>query len=209
MNRRESLKALSITTLSTGLLLAACKTDPGKSAKEIDKANSGETAGLQDFEIERLKKLNSEQFFTGHELLTITVLADIIIPKDEVSGSASDAKVTDFIEFIVKDIPEHQVPMRGGLKWLDLHCLNRYSNSFKACTQEQQLEIVKEIAYPLKAKPEMQQGVFFFNLMRSLTASGFYTSKIGITDIGYLGNAPGKWEGVPADVLAQYNMQGV
>jgi gluconate 2-dehydrogenase gamma chain len=63
MNRRESLKALSITTLSTGLLLAACKTDPGKSAKEIDKANSGETAGLQDFEIERLKKLNSEQYY--------------------------------------------------------------------------------------------------------------------------------------------------
>lgn len=209
MNRRESLKALGLTTLSTGLLLAACKTDADKSGKAIDNANLEETAGLQDFEIERLKKLNSEQFFTSHELLTITVLADIIIPKDEISGSASDAKVTDFIEFIVKDIPDHQVPMRGGLKWLDLQCFNRYNNSFKACTKAEQLEIVQEIAYPLKAKPEMQQGVVFFNRMRSLTASGFYTSKIGVKDIGYLGNAPGKWEGVPADVLAQYNMQGV
>jgi len=209
MNRRESFKAIGLTAFSTGLLLEACKTDTKKSAKEIDKTSLGDTVGLQDFEIERLKKLNSEQFFTGHELLTITVLADIIIPKDEISGSASDAKVTDFIEFIVKDIPEHQVPMRGGLKWLDVQCLNRYNNSFKACTHAQQLEIVREIAFPLKAKPEMQQGVIFFNRMRSLTTSGFYTSKIGIKDIGYLGNAPGKWEGVPADVLAQYNLQGV
>ena len=208
MNRRESLKAIGLTTLSTGLLLGACKTDT-QSAKEINNTNLGETAGLQDFEIERLKKLNSEQFFTEHELLTITVLADIIIPKDETSGSASDAKVTDFIEFIVKDIPEHQIPMRGGLKWLDLQCLNRFNNPFTASTSAQQLEIVQEIAYPQKAKPEMQQGVVFFNRMRSLTASGFYTSKIGIKDIGYLGNAPTKWEGVPADVLAQYNLQGV
>ena len=208
MNRRDSIKAIGLTTISTAILLEACKTDP-KSADGIIKAGSEDTAGLQDFEIERTKKLNSEKFFTEDELLTITALADIIIPKDEISGSASDAKVTDFIEFIVKDIPEHQVPMRGGLRWLDLQCSKRYSNSFKACTQEEQLEIVKEIAYPLKAKPEMKQGVVFFNRMRNLTASGFYTSQIGIKDIGYLGNAPNKWEGVPADVIAQYNLQGV
>jgi hypothetical protein len=207
MNRRDSLKAIGLTTLSTGLLLEACKTETA--ANEVSKSSLGDTTGFQDFEIERLKKINSEQFFTADELLTITLLADIIIPKDEVSGSASDAKVTDFIEFIVKDIPEHQVPMRGGLRWLDVQCLNRYSNSFKACTQAQQLEMVQEIAYPLKAKTEMQQGVVFFNRMRSLTASGFYTSKIGIKDIGYVGNTPGRWEGVPAEVLAQHGLQGM
>lgn len=209
MNRRESLKAIGLTTLSTGLLLGACKTDTDPTAKAVDNTSLESTPGLQEFEVDRVKKLNSEQFFTPHELLTITVLADIIIPKDEVSGSASDAKVTDFIEFIVKDIPEHQVPMRGGLKWLDLQCLNRFNNSFTASTEAQQLQLVNEIAYPLKAKPEMQQGVVFFNRMRSLTASGFYTTKIGIQDIGYKGNAPGKWEGVPADVLAQYNLQNI
>ncbi len=209
MNRRDSLKSLGLGAISTGLLLGACKLEQKKSPVLIDNVSLQEMEGREDFEIERLKKLRSFQFFTEHELLTITVLADIIIPKDEISGSASDAKVTDFIEFIVKDIPEHQVPMRGGLKWLDVHCLNRYTNPFRSCTHAQQLEIVQEIAYPLKAKPGMQQGVVFFTRMRSLTASGFYTSKIGIKDIGYLGNAPGKWEGVPADVLAQYNLQEV
>ena len=209
MNRRESLRALGFTTISTALLLDACKTGPDKTAKVIDKANVQATAGLQEFEIERLKRLNSEKFFTEHELSTITILADIIIPKDDISGSASEAKVPEFIEFIVKDMPDHQLPMRGGLKWLDLQCFTRYGNAFKACTAAQQIEMVTAIAYPKKAKPEMQQGVVFFNRMRNLTASGFYTTQIGIKDIGYVGNAPNKWEGVPADVLAQYKMQGV
>ncbi|MEO6289738.1 MAG: gluconate 2-dehydrogenase subunit 3 family protein, partial [Ginsengibacter sp.] len=85
----------------------------------------------------------------------------------------------------------------------------RYDKSFISSTSQQQLEMVKEIAYPLEAKPEMHQGVVFFDRVRDLTATGFYTSKIGIKDIGYVGNAPGKWEGVPQDVLAQYNLTDV
>ncbi|MDE3212256.1 MAG: gluconate 2-dehydrogenase subunit 3 family protein, partial [Bacteroidota bacterium] len=115
-------------------------------------------------------------------------------------------KVPDFIEFIVKDMPEHQVPMRGGLRWLDMQCLDRYQNVFTDCTNSQQMEIVDMIAYPKKAKPEMHQGVAFFNLMRNLTATGFYTSEIGGKDVGYMGNVPNQWNGVPADVLKQYNL---
>jgi gluconate 2-dehydrogenase gamma chain len=213
MNRRESLKAIGITTISTGLLLDACKpgtNEPSTTSQQGGSAKDTSATGLQKFEAERLKKLDSEAaFFDDHERNTLILLADIIIPKDDVSGSASDAKVIDFIEFIVKDIPEHQVPMRGGLKWLDLQCLNRYEQAFTDCTGDQQIEIVKEIAYPLKAKPEMHQGAVFFERMRSLTATGFYTSKIGIKDLGYVGNNPNKWEGVPADVLAQYNLTQV
>src|SRR5438552_3460677 len=110
-------------------------------------------------EIEREKALEKEQFFTTAELATITVLADIIIPKDEKSGSASDAGVPAFIEFIVKDMPDHQVPMRGGLRWLDITCLKRYEKSFVDCSKEQQMQLIDEIAYPTLAKPEMQQGV--------------------------------------------------
>ena len=145
MNRRESLKALGITTISTGLLLGACNTDTNKSSSKAEKDVLGDMnlTGLQKSEIERLKELNNKPaFFDVHERRTLILLADIIIPKDEVSGGASDAKVIDFIEFIVKDIPEHQVPMRGGLKWLDLQCLNRYGQDFTGSTKQQQLEIV-------------------------------------------------------------------
>jgi hypothetical protein len=211
MNRRDSLKALGLSTLSAGLLLEACKTDTTKTAETADtKTETAEAEpGRQPYEIERDKKLHADKFFTTAEMLTITVLGDIIIPKDEKSGSASDAKVPDFIEFIVKDIPEHQTPMRGGLRWLDVQCLNRYNKIFTDCTSAQQIELIDMIAYPKKAKPEMAQGVAFFNRMRDLTASGFFTTKMGFHDVGYVGNAPNKWTGVPPDILKQYGMENV
>jgi hypothetical protein len=207
MNRRESLKALGITSLSAGILLDACKTR-GKEEGPVAATKEGDT-DRQAGEAEKVEKLNAEVFFTPHEMATITVLGDIIIPKDDRSGSASDAKVPEFIEFIVKDMPDHQLPMRGGLRWVDMQCLKRYNNAFKDCTAQQQLELVNEIAYPAKAKPDMQPGVAFFDRMRNLTASGFFTSKIGIEDLGYVGNRPNKWEGVPADVIKQYGLEDV
>ena len=207
MNRRDSLKIIVLASISTAVLADSCKQE--NKVAEATATPPGDEAGRQAFEVARDKKLNAEKYFTPHEMATITVLGDIIIPKDAHSGSASDAKVPEFVEFIVKDIPEHQVPMRGGLRWLDVQCMNRYNHAFVDCTAQQQIEMVTAIAYPLKAKPEMQQGVTFFNRMRDLTASGFYTSKIGIKDIGYVGNSPNQWAGVPEDVLKQYGMEHV
>ena len=207
MNRRESLKALGLTALSTGVLVQACK--PGEEKGNVATADGELPPGRQEFEVARDKALNDQKFFNDHEMATITVLADIIIPKDDKSGSASEAKVPEFIEFIVKDMPANQTPMRGGLKWLDLQCLNRYQKTFKDATESQQIEMVEAIAYPKKAKPEMQQGEAFFSLMRNLTASGFFTTEMGIKDLGFVGNAPNVWDGVPADVLKQYGMQNI
>ncbi|MBL7736132.1 MAG: gluconate 2-dehydrogenase subunit 3 family protein [Chitinophagaceae bacterium] len=208
MKRRDSIKALGIGALSAGALLKSCKPEPGEKTAVTNVAE-GDYSDRQAQEIERDKKLLAETFFTPHEMATITILADIIIPKDERSGSASAAKVPEFIEFIVKDMPEHQLPMRGGLRWLDLKCLNRYDQPFKDCTATQQLEIVNEIAYPARAKPEMQQGVAFFNRMRNLTATGFFTSKMGIEDLGYAGNKPNRWEGVPPDIIKAYGLEDI
>jgi len=212
MKRRESLKAIGLATLSTGLLLDSCSPDKAKAplAPAASQAEApAEEVGRQAYEIARDKELHAATFFTPHEMATITVLADIIIPKDEHSGSASDAKVPDFIEFIAKDIPEHQLPLRGGLRWLDLQCATRYGQPFVACTSSQQLELVNKIAYPKRATRDMLAGVAFFNRMRDLTATGFFTSKMGIADIGYVGNTPNRWTGVPADVLKQYGMEHV
>jgi len=208
MNRRDSIKALGLTALSTAVLVEACK-QPETKTEVAAPAETTKEAGREQWEMDRDKKLKSETFFNGHEMATITILADIIIPKDDVSGSASDAKVPEFIEFIVKDIPEHKVPMRGGLKWLDIYSFNKFQKSFVDLSSGDQLSIVDEIAYPKKARPEMEAGVAFFNRMRDLTASGFYTSEIGVKDIGYVGNSPNQWAGVPDDVLKQYGMQNV
>ncbi|QNK62169.1 gluconate 2-dehydrogenase subunit 3 family protein [Pedobacter sp. PAMC26386] len=208
MNRRESLRAIGLTAISSAVLLEACK--PGVPATE--KVTEGKTVaepGRENFEVERDRALNAAKFFNAHEMATIAILADIIIPKDGKSGSATDAKVPEFIEFIVKDMPENQTPMRGGLKWLDIQSLNRFQQPFKDASEKQRIEIVEDIAYPKKVKPGMQQGTAFFSLMRDLTASGFFTTEIGVKDLGYVGNTPNKWTGVPADVLKQYGMENV
>ena len=207
MNRRDSLKTLSIGAISASALLAGCKPAPAESSAA--ESTAADTTGRQDFEIARDKVLVKEKFFNAHETATITILAKLIIPKDSRSGNASDAGVPGFIEFIVKDEPEHQLPMRGGLKWLDMQCLDRYDKDFKSCTSEQQTEMLNQIAFPMTAKPEMQPGVTFFNKIRNLTAVGFFTSKMGIADLGYKGNAPGKWEGVPSDELKKYGLENV
>ena len=211
MNRRESLRVIGIGALSAGTLLDGCKPNPDKPGAEGAAAAATTTPPLdttarQDFEIARDKSLYGQTFFDAHEKTTIALLADIIIPKDDHSGCATDAGVPDFIEFIVKDEPQHQLPMRGGLRWLDLECLNRYGKDFTGCTPQQREALITDIAYPAQAKPNMQPGVSFFNKMRDLTAIGFYTSKMGIADLGYKGNSPGKWEGVPDDVLKKYGL---
>ncbi|TDE17442.1 gluconate 2-dehydrogenase subunit 3 family protein [Dyadobacter psychrotolerans] len=204
MKRRDSLKALTLSSLG----LAGMNPQVAMAEqRELD--SPPETpikipGGRQKEEAIRDARLMKEKFFTVSELATVKVLCDIIIPKDAKSGSASEAGVPAFIEFIAKDMPQNQVPLRGGLKWLDIESNKRFKKIFTLCSKEQQLQIVDDIAYPEKAKPMYSQGVAFFNLMRNLTASGFYTTRIGIDDIGYVGNTPNVWEGPPADVIKQY-----
>jgi hypothetical protein len=208
MDRRKSIKTLVIGGFSISVLGEACKLHENSPVAPAEKDKEAIVSGLNRMkeEMAHEKTINAETFFNADEMATISILGDIIIPRDDVSGSASDAKVPAFIEFIVKDMPEHQTPMRGGLRWLDVQCLNRYGKAFKDSEHSKQMEMIDEIAWPKKAKPEMQQGVAFFNLMRNLTATGFYTSEIGVKDVGYIGNVPNLWNGVPDDVLKQYNL---
>ena len=203
MDRRKYLKTMAATSVGAGLLLQ-CKPDKKEQAPDTPRELKYDRT---DAERAREKELMSEKFFTDHEMKTIARLSDIIIPKDDVSGSATEAGVPDFIEFMAKDRPEYQTPLRGGIKWLDLQCMRRYNADFVSCNEEQQIEMVDDIAYPEKAAPDMRAGVAFFNTMRDLTACGFFTSKMGLADLGYMGNRPNQWNGVPQEVLDQYGLK--
>ena len=200
MDRRKSIKAMILGTVSTAVLVEACKSS-ATTVAEVDMDDR-----MQEEKDYLVKVKAQPNFFTEHEMATITLLSAIIIPKDAVSGSATDAKVPEFIEFIVKDMPDHQVPMRGGLKWLDLHSYKKHAKAFTECSSKEQIGIVDEIAYPEKAAPALAQGVSFFNKIRDLVTTGFYTAEIGVKDLGYMGNVPNMWAGVPDDVLKQHGL---
>ncbi len=142
------------------------------------------------------------KFFTAHEYATVAVLVDLIIPKDERSGSATDAGVPEFMDFMMIDQPRRQTAMRGGLALIDRLCEARFDKRFAACSGVQRRQVLDAIAYPADAKPELSQAVAFFSSFRDLTASGFWTTKMGVEDLAYQGNvfAP-DWDGCPSAAL--------
>src|SRR5881409_3828612 len=126
--------------------------------------------------------------FTPREWETVRLLVDLIIPKDERSGSATDAGVPEFMDFMLGDDPDLQTPIRGGLGWLDRSCDDRYGKTFVACTAVERAAVLDDIAWPKKAKAEHSAGVAFFNSFRDFTASGFFSSRMGVQDLRYIGN---------------------
>ncbi|MBK8051909.1 MAG: gluconate 2-dehydrogenase subunit 3 family protein [Saprospiraceae bacterium] len=202
MDRRENLKVLITGTVATGLLISTgCKDD-----KEVTNQSTTQTYlyGRTPEEEAVDKKLLSETFFTEKERKMVEILSDIIIPADDVSCSANEAGVPDFIEFMMKDDKKLQVPVRGGLMWLENFSLATFDKSFDEITPDQRIVLIDQIAWPDKAEAAMKPGVKFFNVMRNLTCTGFFTSKEGIKDIGYLGNRPNQWDGVPPEVMQKY-----
>jgi hypothetical protein len=155
------------------------------------------------------------EFFTAHEYETVRVLADTVIPKDERSGSASEAGAPEFMDFMMRDpfeapqeLEKRQVAMRGGLAWLDHQCADRFGKNFVACAEAERKAVLDDIAWPEKVLPEMKQGAHFFSDFRDLTASGFWSSKIGIDDLQYQGNTfVAEWKGCPPEVLARLGLK--
>jgi len=149
------------------------------------------------------------KFFTAHEWATVRTLADLVIPRDERSGSATDALVPEFMDYVLTDplaepkqLERNQTRMRGGLAWLDRECRERSGKSFLESTEAERKAVLDDIAYPEKARPEMSQGVAFFNAFRDFTASGFWSSKVGVADLQYTGNTfVAEWKGCPPEVL--------
>ena len=203
MKRRDTLKTLLVGTIAggaAGTTLQSCQTDAG--IEEVVGLGIGRTP----FERERDKKFLNTQYFTDSEFDIIARLCDIILPATDTAGSATDAEVPAFINFMANDIEKLQLPLRGGLAWINNESLKRFGKGFAEITDEEQIKIVDDIAYPDAASESMSTGVSFFNRMRDLTMTGYYTSRIGVKDLGYVGNVPNVWDGVPQDVLDKHGM---
>jgi gluconate 2-dehydrogenase gamma chain len=147
----------------------------------------------------------SAKFFNTHEWRTASMLADYIIPREEHSGSATDAKVVEYMDFLLSEKDAGlatQTAMHGGLAWIDTECRNRFQKSFLEAKDAQRREVLDDIAYPDKATPEMRYGASFFSRFRDMTASGYYSSSIGWQDLKYVGNVfnPG-YNGCPPAAL--------
>jgi hypothetical protein len=136
------------------------------------------------------------KFFTAHEYATVGVLVDLIIPRDERSGSATDAGVPAFMDFMMIDQPRRQVAMRGGLAMIDRLSVDRTGKRFVGGTDRERRALLDEIAYTSNRDPGLRHAITFFSSFRDLTASGFWTTKMGVADLQYQGNVfVSEWTG--------------
>lgn len=197
INRRELLRLMASAPLAASF--AWTDAEAADAIRLAQGAQAATTAG-SPFQ---------PKFFTPHQWKTVRVLVDIIIPKDERSGSATDAGVPEFMDFMMLDQPARQVPMRGGLAWLDLECQKRFDKLFIDCAPAEQTAVLDDIAWPSRAMSPpggpphpLRHGVAFFTSFRDLTAAGFWTTRMGIDDLKYMGNrAVAKWDGCPEEAL--------
>jgi hypothetical protein len=210
MDRRKSLQTiiLGAGAGATGLVFTGCKTDDRPTVEENIASSAERFFGRTPEELKLIEELNAEQLFNVHEMETIAVLSTVILPPKEPHGGPIEAEVPEFIEFIAKDFPEMQNTLLGGLMWLDHKCNSLFGVEFKSATLKQQKQLLDTIAFhdieiPLEKQPMEFQ---FFHMMRGLTVTGYYTSKVGIADLGYKGNMPNVWDGVPEDVLEQHGV---
>ena len=148
-------------------------------------------------------------FFTAHEWETVRVLVDLVIPRDERSGGATDAGVPEFMDFLMTDGSDQQrTAMRGGLAWIDIECRKRFGKALVDCAETERTAVLDSIAWPAQAPPDLTHGVAFFNRFRDLTASGFWSSRMGVEDLQYQGNTfVMEWTGCPPEALAKLGVK--
>lgn len=142
-------------------------------------------------------------FFTASETELLKVLADMIIPRDARSGSATDSGAIPYMDFVVgESSPRTQGLWREGLTWYDTQSQLKYKKRFVECSVSQRSELLDSVSWPGKTDSVLKAQQEFFNRMRDLTASAYFSSKMGVHDLGYVGNVPNpNWEGAPQAAL--------
>jgi len=179
ISRRDILKSLTITAI-TGSVLRVIPLEAAEYAHRMVRAEKAAAEA----------QVYTPKFFSAHSYKTLQSLCQTIIPPDVEAKGAIEAGAPEFIDLITSENKEYQVSLGGGLMWLDNTCIDRYGSAYLDCTLAQQKEILDLIAYRknFKQDPSLGQGIEFFGFLRKLTADGFFTSEIGISYLGYIGN---------------------
>jgi len=177
VTRRAVLKSLTIGAVA-GSVMRVIPLEAAETAHHLiqaEKASAGAYA---------------PKYFDAHGYKTLQTLCETIIPADVDSGGAVEGGAPEFIDLLTSENEEYQATLGGGIKWLDATCKTRYGKAYLECAQAQQKEILDLIAFRKNADTDesLKDAVEFFNLLRSMTADGFFTSKIGIKYLGYKGN---------------------
>jgi gluconate 2-dehydrogenase subunit 3-like protein len=196
VSRRAALELIAGAPLAAALVWTSVEARQAHEQSERARAQAGPGVGFKP------------KFFTAHEYATVSILVDLLIPRDDRSGSAADAGVPEFMDFMMLDQPRRQVAMRGGLALLDRLSVERFGRRISSATDAERRQLLDEIAYTTNGDPGLGHAVAFFSSFRDLTASGFWSSRIGVADLQYQGNVfVAEWNGCPDAVIRKLGLR--
>jgi hypothetical protein len=211
--RRDALRkiALALTAAGGGSLSV-------EAAQHVHSATAAE----------RSNGAYTPKAFSAHEWTTLRRLTELIVPADSRSGSALDAGAPEFIDMLASQNVELARIYHGGIAWLDAEMHRRYDKEFAEAAPAQQTAMLDALVeaerimqersaeesayvrgeiyrmfsnYTAKTGTPLAAGVRFFDWVRKMTVDAYYTSPVGIKDLGFIGNgALSKYE-VPKEVL--------
>jgi len=179
ISRRDILKTLAVGA-AAGSVLQVIPAEAAEYIHQLVHAEKGSAPAAK----------YTPKYFSARQYATLIFLCDAIIPKDEHSGGALEGGAPEFIDLLSSENENFQLQLGGGLFWLDGFTGDRFGSAFLDCAPAQRKEAMDLIAYRANAakEPALSQGVAFFALLRNMTCDAFYTSKIGIADLQYIGN---------------------
>ena len=201
LSRREALRniALTVTAVAGGQLSLEAAQHVHQQVKEEKKREGAYKLKL----------------FNEREYKTLGRLAELIVPADPVSGSAREAGAPEFIDLLCSQNKELADIYTGGLLWLDAQMQDRYAASFLEAKEDQQTAMLDLLvaaekqegerraqgltfediqryqefeSYGIYRPSELSPGIRFFSWVRKMAVDAFYTSEIGVKDVGYQGN---------------------
>jgi gluconate 2-dehydrogenase gamma chain len=180
ISRRDVIRSLTMGVMA-GSVLRVIPAQAAEMAHHMVQAEKAATPG----------QAYKPKFFSEHQYKMLQTLCQAIIPPDGKSGGAIEAGAPEFIDLLTSENSDYQLRLGGGMMWLDGICGDRYGKTFLDCGVDQQKQVLDLIAYRKNAKtdPSLSQGIEFFSFLRNLTADGYFTSEIGIKDLGYIGNS--------------------
>ena len=179
VSRRDLLKSLSTAAAATSVLRVIPLQAAEFAHHMIESEKMASKTGVY-----------VPKFFPAGQYKTLQSLCESIFPADADCGGANEAGAPEFIDLLTSENPKYQLTLGGGLMWLDARCIDSYGSPYLECTAQQRTGMLDQIAYHKNGAqdPSLGQGIAFFSFLRNLTADGFFTSKIGIQYLGYIGN---------------------
>ena len=197
LSRRELLRRTALVVAAAGVNAAGL--DPA-AAQLVHREAARRKSGPGGY---------TRQFFTDREYQIVARLSELIVPADERSGSAVDAGAPEFIDLLCAENTELARIYSGGLGWIDAWMRQRHGTSFLRSSAIQQTGLLDQLVAadtatdePGIAKPgEIDAGVKFFQWIRKMAVDAYYTSEIGVADLGYQGNTALETYTVPAEAI--------